>query len=58
MAISFEGNGVYRDTETGETISQQEAYSSTGLCNTESVDEYTEAEAVASAQRADRAEDN
>jgi len=58
MAIRFEGNGVYVDTTTREQVSQEEAYSQTGLCNTESVDEYTEAQAVQSVERADRAGDN
>ena len=57
MAIRFD-NGSYTDTETGESLSREEAYEATALCNTESVDEYTEAQAVQSVERADRAEDN
>ena len=57
MAIRFD-NGSYTDTETGKSLSREEAYEATALCNTESVDEYTEAQAVQSVERADRAEDN
>ena len=46
MAIRFD-NGSYTDTETGESLSKEDAYEATALCNTESVDEYTEAQAVA-----------
>jgi len=57
MAIRFD-NGSYTDTETGESLSREDAYEATALCNTESVDEYTEAQAIQSVERADRAGDN
>jgi hypothetical protein len=57
MAIRFD-NGSYTNTETGESLSKEDAYAATALNNTESVDERTEAKAVQSAERADKARDN
>jgi len=57
MAIKFH-KGFYVDTKTGKQVSRQEAYTRTGLCNTEAVVEYAEAKAVRSAERADNAEYN
>ena len=57
MAIRFD-NGSYTNTETGESLSKEDAYAATALNNTEPVDERTEAKAVQSAERADKAKEN
>jgi hypothetical protein len=56
MTIYFD-NGVWTDAN-GKEIPDEEAYALTGLLNTESVDEYTEAKAVRSAEQAEKAGNN